>query len=217
MLQPLLSLWGLPPSSTGFLFLFIVDYRLWSSVLPLTPHFLCTSLRFCMVGILPSSLTVGAELSKPFAKYHSVSVMWSCRGTLRLVTSAPRLHFAFGKASAAVTLVRRLKCSEVLPPPISLPLPSWFSSRCSVTATPIPSFPTPSAGTLLLPPGGRSLVAIQKPVPVTPVLLAVINAALAHPPVTPHQCRLHTPSYAAIGYRFLPRHRSGVQVHTLTS
>jgi len=77
--------------------------------------------------------------------------MWSCRGTLRFVTSAPRLRFAFGKASAVVTLVRRLKCSEVLPPPIPLPLPSWFSSRCSITATPIPPLPTPSAGTLLLP------------------------------------------------------------------
>jgi len=38
--------------------------------------------------------------------------MWSCRGILRLVTSAPRLRFAFGKASAAVTLVGRLKCSD---------------------------------------------------------------------------------------------------------
>ena len=105
---------------------------------PHTPHSLCTLLRFCTVGILSSSLTVGAELSKPFAKSLSVSIVWSCRGTLRLVTSAPRLRFAFGKASAAVTLVSRLKCSEVLPPPIPLPLPPWFSSRCSVTATPTP-------------------------------------------------------------------------------
>jgi len=65
-----------------------------------------------MVGILSSSLTVGTELSKPFAKYLSVSIVWSCRGTLRLVTSAPRLRFAFRKASAAVTLVSRLKCSD---------------------------------------------------------------------------------------------------------
>ena len=78
--------------------------------------------------------------------------MSSCRGTLRLVTSAPHLPFAFGKASAAVTLVGRLKCLEVLPPPILLPLPSWSSSRGSVTATPILPRPTPSAGTLLLPP-----------------------------------------------------------------
>jgi len=89
---------------------------------PLTPHFLCTSLRFCTVGILFSLLTVGAELSKPFAKYLSVSIMWSCRGTLRLVTSAPRLRFAFGKASAAVTLVGRLKCSDC--PSSSHPPPS---------------------------------------------------------------------------------------------
>jgi len=77
--------------------------------------------------------------------------MWSCQGTLRLVTSAPRLHFTFGKVSAAVTLVGRLKCSEVLPTQIPLPLLSWFSSRCSVTAAPIPPLRTPSAGTLLLP------------------------------------------------------------------
>jgi len=92
---------------------------------------------------MSASLTVGAELSKPFAKHLFVSVMWSCRGTLRLLTSAPRLRFAFGKASAAVTLVSHLKCSEVLPPPIPLPLPSWFSSYCSVTATLIPPLPTP--------------------------------------------------------------------------
>jgi len=143
--------------------------------------------------------------------------MWSCRGTLRLVTSAPHLHFAFRKALAEVTLVGRLQCLEVLPPPISLPRPSWFSSRCPVTATPIPFFHTRSAGTLLLPPRGRSSVAIQKPASATPVLLAVANAALAHPPVTPHQCRLNTPTYPAIGHRFVPRHRSGVRVHTLTS
>jgi len=77
-----------------------------------------------MVGILSSSLTVGAELSNPLARYLSVSIMWSCRGTLRLVTSAPRLRFAFGKAWAAVTLVGRLKCSECPssshPPPFTL-------------------------------------------------------------------------------------------------
>jgi len=104
-----------------------------------------------MVGILSSLLMVGAELSKPFAKYISVSIVWSCWGPLRLVTSAPRLHFAFGKAWAAVTLVGRLKCLEVLPPPIPLLLPSWSSSHCSVTATPTPPLPTFPAGTLLLP------------------------------------------------------------------
>jgi len=79
---------------------------------PLTPHFLCTSLRYCTVGIPFSSLTVGAERSKPFAKYLSISVVWACRGTRRLVTSALHLHFAFGKASVAVTLVSRLKCLD---------------------------------------------------------------------------------------------------------
>ena len=143
--------------------------------------------------------------------------MWSCRGTLRLVTSAPRLRFAFGKASAAVTLVGRLKCSEVRPPPIPLPLPSQFSSRCSVTATRTPPHTTPSAGTLLLPSRCRSSVAIQKPALVTPILLAVANASLAHPPATPHQSRLNTPFYPAIGHRYVPRHPSGVPVHTLTS
>jgi len=165
-----------------------------------------------MDGILSSSLTVGAELSKPFAKYLSVSIMWSCRGTLRLVTSAPRLRFAFGKASAAVTLVGRLKCSEVLPPPI--PPSSTFLVFVPLLGYSYTHFP---AGTLLPPFRGRSLVAIQKPASVTPVLLAVANADLAHPPATSPQGRLHILSSPAIGHRSVPRHRSGVQVHTFIS
>ena len=159
---------------------------------------------------------VGTELSKPCAKFLSVSVMWSCRGTLRLVTSAPHPRFAFGKASAAVTLVGRLKCLDYLPLHNLLSPSAWSSSRCSVTATPTPPFPPPSAGTLLLPSRSRSSVAIPKPASVTPVLLAVANAALGHPPATPHQSLLHTPSYPAIGHRFVPQHRSGVEVYTLT-
>jgi len=73
---------------------------------------------------MSSSLTVGAEVSKPFVKYLSVSIVWSCQGTLRLVTTAPRLRFAFRKASATVTLVGRLKCSHCAssshPPPSTL-------------------------------------------------------------------------------------------------
>jgi len=64
--------------------------------------------------------------------------MWSCRGTLGVVTSAPHPRFAFGKASAAVTLVGPLKCLDCLPPHILLSPPSWSSSRCSVTATSTP-------------------------------------------------------------------------------
>jgi len=170
-----------------------------------------------MVGILCSSLMVGAERSKPLAKYLSVSIGWSCRGTLRLVTSAPRLRFTFGKASATVTLVGCLKCSDC--PSSSHPPPSTFLVFVRLLGYSYmhPPLPTPSAGTLLLPASGRSSVAIEKPASVTPVLLAVTNAALAHPPATPDHSRLHTPSYPAIGHRFVPRHRSGVQVHTLTS
>jgi len=160
---------------------------------------------------------VGAELSTPIAKYLSVSIVWSCRGPLRLLTSAPHLRFAFRKPSAAVTLVGRLKCSDY--PSSSHPPPSTllvFVPLLGYSYT-HPPLSTPAAGTLLLLSRGRSLVAIQKPGSVTPVLLAVTNAALAHPPVTPYQSRLHTPSYPAIGHRFVPRHRSGVQVHTLTS
>jgi len=135
----------------GFSFLFIVDSAHEVRFSPLTPHFLCTSCRFCTVGIPFSSLTVGAELSKPFAKYLSVSVMWSCWGTLLLVTSALHLRFAFGKASAAVTLVGRLKCLDYLPPPTLLSPPSCSSSRCSVTATPIPPLPTPPSWHLTAP------------------------------------------------------------------
>jgi len=89
--------------------------------------------------------------------------------------------------------------------------PSTFlvSSRCSVTATPMPSFPTPSSGTLLLPPRGRSSVAIYK------------NPPWLRPPSWPSRMplshSLHTPSYPAIWHCFVPRHCSGVQVHTLTS
>jgi len=155
---------------------------------------------------MSSSLTVGAELSKPFAKYLSVSIVWYCRGTLWLVTSAPCLRFAFGKASAAVTLVGRLKCSDCPssshPPPYTLlvfvPLLGYGYTH--------PPLPTPSASTLLLPSPGRSSVAIQKPASVTPILLAIPNAALAHHPATPHQSCLYTPSYPAIGHRFVLRH-----------
>jgi len=164
----------------GFLFLFIVDFRSCSSVLPFTPYFICTSLRFGMVGILSSSLTVGAELSKPFAKYISVAIVWFCQGTLRLVTSAPRFRFTFGKASAALILVGRLKCSDCPssshPPPSTLlvfvPLRGYSYTH--------PPLPTPAAGTLLLLSRARSSVAIQKPASVTPVLLAIANAALVH-------------------------------------
>jgi len=118
---------------------------------PLTPHFLCASLRFYTVGIPSSSLTVSTKLSKPFANYLSVSVTWSSQGTLCLLTSVPCLHFAFGEGSATVTLVGRLKCLKVLPPPILLPLPSWSSSYCPVTTTPTSPLPASPAGTLLPP------------------------------------------------------------------
>jgi len=217
MLSPLLSFWGLPPPPRGTCSrpsLTPAHEVLFSS---LTPHFICTSLRFCMVSISLSSFTVGAELSKPFAKYLSVSARWSCQGTLRLVTSAPRARFAFGTAPAAVTLVRRLKRLESPALPI-LPLPpSWSSSHCSVTATAFPLSPPPQLAPYCFPFRGRSSVTIQKPASVTPVLLAVANAALAHPPATPHQSHLHPPFHPAIGHRLVPRHRSGVQIHTLTS
>ena len=101
-----------------------------------------------MVGISLSSFTVGAELSKPFAKYLSVSATWSGRGTLELVTSASRLRFAFGKASAAVTLVGRLKRLDCLPHPL-LPLPpSWSSSpRIAPVCRSLLSLPTSSSYT----------------------------------------------------------------------
>jgi len=143
--------------------------------------------------------------------------MWSCQGTLRLVTSAPRLRFAFGKASAAVTLVGRLKCSDC--PSSSHPPPSTFLVFVPLLGYSYthPPSPPPLAGILQPSSRGRSSVAIQKPASVTPVLRAVANAALARPQATPHQSRLHTPSYPAIRHRFVPRHRSGVQVPTFFS
>ena len=70
--------------------------------------------------------------------------MWSCRGTLQLVTSAPRLRFAFGKASAAVTLDGRLKCSDC--PSSSHPPPSTllvFVPLLGYSYTHPPPFPPP--------------------------------------------------------------------------
>jgi len=118
--------------------------------------------------------------------------MWSCRGTLRLVTSAPRPRFAFGKASAAVTLVGRLKCLDYVPPHNLLSPPSWSSSLCSVTATSTPLLPPPKLAPYCLPPAVDLSVDIQKGASVTPVLLAVANAVLAHPPGTPHQSLRHS-------------------------
>jgi len=118
MLSPLLSLWGLPPPPRGSCSCSSLTPAHEVRFSPLTLHFLCTWLRFCTVGVSLSSFTVGAELSKPFGKNLSLSAMWSCRGTLRLVTSASRLRFAFAKASATVTLVGRLKRLNCLPLPI---------------------------------------------------------------------------------------------------
>jgi len=143
--------------------------------------------------------------------------MWCCRETLRLVASEPRLRFAFRKASATVTLVGHLKCLEVLPPPIPLALPSWSSSCCPVTATPSPPLPTSPAGTLMPHFHRRPSVAIEKPASVMPILVAVTNAVLAHPPGTPQQSLLHPLSHRDIGHRFVPQHHSGAQVHTHTS
>jgi len=138
--------------------------------------------------------------------------VWSCGGTLRLVTSAPRLRFAFGKASAGVTLVGRLKCSDC---------PSSSHTPPSTLLVFVPllgySYIHPLSWHLTAPLPRSIFGRYTKPASVTPVLLAVANAALALPPATPHQGRLHTPCYPAIGHCFVPRHRSSVQVHTLTS
>jgi len=141
MLSPLLSLWGLPPPPQGACSCSLLASANEVRFYLLTPHFVCSTLRLCTVRVSLSSFTVSAELSTPFTKYLSVSATWSCQGTLWLVTSASRLRFAFGKASAAVTLVGSLKRLNCLPLPILPPLPSLSSSRCSVTATPLPLSP----------------------------------------------------------------------------
>jgi len=171
-----------------------------------------------MVGILPSSLTVGAELSKPFAKYHSVSVMWSCRGTLRLVTSAPRLHFAFGKALVVVTLVGRLKCSEVLPPPtppsstflVFVPLPSYSYTHSPSSHLPSWHLTAPFSAVDF-----RSLY--KNPPWLRPFSWPSLMPLWHTLRRTPHQSHLHPPFHPAIGHLFVPRHRSGVQAHTFIS
>jgi len=138
MPSPLLYFWGLPPPPRGSCSRSSLTPAHEVPFWPLALPFLCTLLRFCPVSISLSSFMVGAELSKPFAKYFSVSATWSCQGTLWLVTAASRLRFACGKASAAVILIGCLKPLNCLPLPIISPPPSWSSSRCSVTATPIP-------------------------------------------------------------------------------
>jgi len=57
----------------------------------------------------------------------------------------------------------------------------------------------------------------QNPTSVTPVLLAVANAALAHPLATPHQSHLYPPFNPTIGHRIVPRDHSAIQVHTFIS
>ena len=216
-LSPLLSLGGLPPPPEGSCSCSSLTPADEVRFSPLTPHFLCTSCRFCTVGISLSSFAVGAGLSTHFAKSLSASATWSCRGTLWLVTSASHHRFAFGKASAAVTLVARLKCQDCLPLPFFLLPLSSSSSRCSVTASYFPLPLPPPLAPYCSPFRGRPSVAIPKPASVTPILLAVANAALAHPPATPHRSHLHPLFHPAIGYRFVSRHCSGVQIHTLTS
>jgi len=75
MLPPLFSLWGLVSFHYGVL----VSVYCWLPLMnfgspPLTPHFLCTLLRFPMVGIPFPSSTVSVEPSKLFAKYLSILV-----------------------------------------------------------------------------------------------------------------------------------------------
>jgi len=217
MLQPLLSSSGLALPPCGSCFHSSLTPAQEVRFSPLTPHLVRTSLRFCTVGFSLSSFTVGVEHSKPFAKYLSVPVMRDCRGTLPLVTSACHLRFVFAKASAAVAIVARLKCLDSLPLPILPPPPSWSSSLCSVTATPSPLSPPPPLAPYCPLFRGRSSVAIQKPAPVTPVLLAVANAVLVHQPETAQQRLLNTPCYPAIQHRFVPRQRSGLQVHNFIS
>jgi len=123
-LSPLLSLGDQPPPPGGSCSCSSLTPAHEVRFSPLTVHFLCTSLRFCTVGISLTLFTVGDELSKPFAKYLSVSAPWSFRGTIWLVTSASRAQFAFSKAWAAVTLVGHLKRLDCLPLPIPLLSPS---------------------------------------------------------------------------------------------
>ena len=229
MPSPLLPQGPSPSPTMGFLFSFIVDHYSWSLVLPLTTYFICTLLRFCTVGIPFPSLTAGAELSKPIAKYLSVLITWSCRGMLRIVTSLPRLRFAFGKASAAVTLVGRLKClnwSFLHPLPGFRPVAQLQPHYTLLAST---SLPLPIlAGTLLPypplastlrppPPSGRPSVTIPKHASVTPVLSAVAKAVRHSPqgPLFDVLCFLS--SYPAPGHCFAPQHHFIEQVYTFLS
>jgi len=141
MLPPLLSLRGLPPPPQGSCSSSLLTPLMKFGSPPLPRTSFAPQLGFCTVGISLTSSSVGVQPSKPFATSLSTSITWPCRRTLRLVTSASRLCFACGNASAMVTLVGRLKRFNHLPLPILPPLLSWSSSHCSVTATPFPLSP----------------------------------------------------------------------------
>ena len=80
-----------------------------------------------------------------------------------------------------------------------------------------PLSPPPRLAPYCFPPAVNLSVAIQKPASVTPVLLAVGNEVLAHPPATPHQSlAILIPScHRALLYSPAPLLRAGPYSHFL--
>jgi len=91
---------------------------------PLTPLFLCTLLRFCSVGIPFPSLTVSAELSKPFAKYLSVSITCVLSGNTPVGNLMTSFSFCIRKSLGRGHSSRSFQVfGLVLPTSTSLGLP----------------------------------------------------------------------------------------------
>ena len=230
MLPPPFSLRGLIPhplQDSCFRSSLTPAYEVPSSP-PLALDFLCISLRLCIVGIPFPSFTVGAELSKPFLKYLSVSVTCVLSGNTSVCnfTASSSFHIEkcighshTSRSSQVFGLVLPISTSLVFIPLLSYSYIHSLSWHLTAPFGLALSCPTPAwlAHFCCPSPCSPSSVTIQKHASVMPVLLALTNAVLAHPPGSPSQCLFHPLFHPAIRHRFVPQYSSGVQVHTLTS
>ena len=127
----------LPPRSSGTLqsplhWVFVVVFvdlahEVHHSPLPRTSF--APRLGFCTVGIPFSSFTVGAALSKPFAKYLSVSVTCVLSGNTSVSNFTASSRFRIRKSIGRGHASRLFQAFG-----LALPLLLWYSSRGSVTA-----------------------------------------------------------------------------------
>jgi len=182
----------------GFLFLFVVDSRSSSSVLPLTLYFLCALPRI-LHSQQPLSLHLRSALlySKPFGKYFTIQLCPPCWGTLRSVTLQPHLLFWCWNSNGRGCSSGWFLASGSTPSSILLSGPhlvaqlqlhplSQLAPYCPVCWHPTASFLPWLARCCCPSTCSLPSVAIQKYALVMPILLATANAILAHPLGTPH-------------------------------